>query len=347
MKRSLVATSAILSLFVPALLASCALEDAPPPSTSGGTTGTSGSSTGGTAGTGGATGGTAGTAGTGGTGGDTGGTGGTAGTAGTGGTGGDTGGTGGTATAITVDDLAGTVNEFGFAFKDSFMLTACTSTENWDCLTVTTACPNQDAENFEDRGSTFKERFALGGEAGKMYDVTIQVNGVTEAKFYRLGTRRRGDDYSNADDPNGTDTWYIGGEPIPSPYNVEKITVFQPDGTTELQHYYLNSFPEASGYEAHRTFLIGYEATFEVPGGGYVEFLNQDSNCRAINNCGAGVLNGADCPEPRDVPHEPGLMVPQMFGGQPTANMNSINGAQQPFHSQIVHVTVTDVVEQM
>jgi len=81
-----------------------------------------------------------------------------------------------------------------------------------------------------------------------------------------------------------------------------------------------------------------------VPGGGYIEYLNQDSNCRAINNCDFGVLNGADCPNPRNVPHEPGLQVPQMFGGQPVSSINAINGAQQPFHAQIVHITVTNVV---
>jgi len=250
MQRSLLATSALISILVPSVATSCALEDAPPPESSGGKAGSSGATSSMTSGSGGMTvaGGSGGT-----TGGSTG-SGGT--TGGTGGTGGSTAGSGGVTTGgggsggnppITVDEFAGTVNEYGFAFKDSFLLTPCTSTQNWDCLTVTGECPNQDAVNFEEKGSTFKERFQMGGTVGTTYEVTIQVNGVSEAKYYENGERRRGDDFSDADSPDGTDTWYIGGNPIASPYNVEKITVFDSDGTTEIQHYYLNSFPQASG----------------------------------------------------------------------------------------------------
>jgi hypothetical protein len=206
-------------------------------------------------------------------------------------------------------------------------------------------CPNQGAANFEDKGSTFIEEFKMGGEMGKTYSVTIKVNGVVEGKYYQGGMRRDGGNFADANDPAGGDAWHVGGAPIPSSYNVFKITVLQPNGTDEVEHYYLNSFPSNSGFESHQTVLIGYEATFDVPGQGVIRYLNQDSNCRAINNCGPGD-NGPNCPAARNVPNEPGLAVPATYGSQPVNNsFNVVNGAQQPFHAQMVHVTVTNVVE--
>jgi hypothetical protein len=123
------------------------------------------------------------------------------------------------------------------------------------------------------------------------------------------------------------------------------LTVYQSDGATEVQHYYLNSWPQAfSDAESHRTFPISYTATFEVPGGAVLEYLIGDSNCRAINNCGPGD-NGSDCPNEREIPNEPGLEIPDSYGGQPTANQNVVNGTNGPWHAQMIHVTVTNVVE--
>ena len=130
--------------------------------------------------------------------------------------------------------------------------------------------------------------------------------------------------------------------PVASTYNVFKLSVLKPGGTEEAQHYYLNSFPAASGLESHQTVLLGYEASFEVAGGGVVRLLRVDSNCKAINNCGPGD-NGSQCPSPRRLPNEPDLALPTLYGGKSVASMNVVNGAAQPYHSQLVHVTVTKV----
>ena len=349
MKRSLLATSALISLVLPVLVTSCALEEAPPPVAGGGKSGSGGTS-GGSSGSGGSVvGGSAGTV-AGGTGGSAGsvagGTGGSAGSAGSAGSSGSagSGGSGGGSEPITVDTLAGGTNEFGFAWKDSFFLVPCYSVSGVDCLVVNGECPNQDAVNFEEKGFTFKERFPLGGEAGKNYDVSIKVSGIVEGKHYSGGTRQRGDDSSNANDPAGTDTFHVGGTAIPSNYNVYKMTVFAPDGTTEVGHYYMNSYPAAfTDAENHQTFPIAYEGTVEVPGGGFVEYLIQDSNCRAINNCGVGD-NGNACPNERALPNDP-VAVPTMYGGQTSASMNVVNGSTGPWHAQMIHLTVTNVVE--
>ncbi len=243
------------------------------------------------------------------------------------------------------DCFAGTKNMHGFAWKDSFFLVACTEVQAHDCLTVQGACPNQGAANFEDKGSTFAEEFKMGGDMGKTYAVTLKVNGVVEGKYYTGGERRAGADTGAIN--TGADGWHVGGAPIPSSYNVFKISVFQPDGTTEVAHYYLNSFPQASGLESHQTVLIAYEATIDVPGMSVIKYLNQDSNCRAINNCGPGD-NGSACPAARNVPNEPGLAVPATYGGEPVnASFNVVNQAQQPFHAQMVHVSVIDVKEKL
>ncbi len=245
----------------------------------------------------------------------------------------------------TIDSITGITNAWGFALKNSFMLVPCYSVQSFfDCLTTTGACPNTAAPNQEDRGYVFFEFFQIGGETGKTYTVTLRVNGIVAGKYYAGGVRRNGTDFSNPDAPTGTDAWYTGGAPTASNYDVYKITVFQPDKTTEVQHYYLNSFPSNSGMESHRTVAIGYDATIDVPGQGWVKYLVGDPNCRSINNCGIGDIS-TSCPAPRTVPNEAALQIPATYGGVATSSLNAVNGAVQPWHAQIVHVTVKAVAE--
>lgn len=258
------------------------------------------------------------------------------------GAGGSASGTGGGASGDLIESVTGTKNENGFALRDAFYLVPCLQVDGHDCITVTGSCPNQNAANFEDRGAVFKEDFAVGGEAGKTYKVTIQVNGITEGKYYSGGMRRDGSNYASANAATGSDGWHVGGMPVASTYNVFKLVVLEPGGTKEVEHYYLNSYPTASGFESHQTVLLGYEASFEVPGGGVVRFVRVDSNCKAINNCGPGD-NGSMCPSPRKLPNEADLALPTMYGGKSVESMNVVNGAKQPYHSQLVHVTVKKV----
>jgi len=170
----------------------------------------------------------------------------------------------------------------------------------------------------------------------------LRVNGIVEGKYYEGGARRAGQEYANLNRPEGSDTWYVAGHPTESDYSVFKLTVLQPDGTTEVEHYYLNSFPSVSGAESFQTFPIGYEATIDVPGQGFVRYTHQDSDCRALDNCGVQYTNY--CEQARNVPNEPGLAVPATYAGKPVnEQFNVVNGANQPFHAQIVHVTVTNV----
>lgn len=348
MKRTLLNLSFALSLTSLLVASACSIEEEPIPagggtSSGGGTAGasagtattagtpsTSGSSSMAGTSSGGMS--TAGSTGAGGSGAGTAGAGG--GTAGAGGGAAGTGGGGG-APADLVETVTGTVNTFGFALKDSWFLTPCVDKLNFDCYpTPGGNCPSG--------GVQIKEEFTVGGEMGKTYAVTVTVNGIVEAKYYRNGMRRAGDSTAGENDVKGSDTWYVGGEPIPSTYNSYMIHVYKPDGM-KLESYGLNSFPQNSGNEAHETYSIGYEATFDVIGGGKVEYVNQDDNCRAINNCGVGE-KGSACPDARPIPNEPGLQIPTMYAGKTVASMNAFGGATQPFHAQAVHVKVKSVV---
>ena len=242
---------------------------------------------------------------------------------------------------ITVESFAGQKNDNGFALLDSFMMVPCAQLDRYACHTVEpNTCPSNRGAIVEERGHVFLETFQLGGDPDKTYDFTLKVNGVLEGKYYVEGDRRQGNNYDGSDGNDGIDTLYVGGKPIPSAYNVFKVSIFDaaydPDNNDNpLQHFYLNSFPERSGFEAHRTFALSYEFEVKgVAGGSVVEFLTQDSNCHAIRNCGPGVNNSNGCPAPREIPNEPNLEIPDTFGGGPT-----------PDQAQLAHITVTAVSE--
>lgn len=237
----------------------------------------------------------------------------------------------------------GLVNEFGFGLEDSWLLMPCLKDAgNHACWTTIGECPKQGATDVEQRGYRFAERFQLGGEPEASYDVTLRINGTVEGKYYEGGVRRRGADFSDSNNVAGTDAWYTGGSAVSSTYAIYKLTVFESDGVTEVQHYYLNSFPQASGLESHQTVVLGYEATISVPGQGIIEYLSVEPDCYTNDNCSSSQT--AACQAPRYVPNEPGLLLPKQYGGQPLASLNVVTGDQQPFHSHILHVVVTDVV---
>jgi hypothetical protein len=252
----------------------------------------------------------------------------------------------GTGGAVTVTSVAGVPNQFGETLASSFFLVPCYQQAAQDCITIPTGtqCPNQNAASFEARGFTQTETFTLGGTPGTMYNLTFTVNGVAEAKYYTGGMRDAGTGVvANAQGPAGTDTFYRGGMPVAQEfYNVYKLVVRNPGGA-ELNHYYLNSFPQTTTpYEDHETFLLHYTKTIPVPGGGTVDLFMGDSNCHAVDNCGPGVYAGV-CTASRSVPSEPTLKVPTMYMGKQVSSINLLNGANQPYHAQIIHITVNSV----
>jgi hypothetical protein len=336
---------------------------------SGGSGGSGGSS--GEAGSGTTTGAGGDTAGSGGSGGSAGATGGSAGSAGgAAGSGGATGGSAGTAqpdagtptrdasgappdtgsSAVTVESFAGTPNMVGDKLSDSFYIVPCVGQPgDQDCITVAGACPNQNTSlPMEQQGITSSEDFKVGGVLGTNYQVTIQVNGIVEGKYYMGCTRAAGTAAPVNPDSVPQNTFCTGGTPVNvENYNIYKLMVMAPNGTTEVQHYYLNSFPTGTNFNAenHNSFAISYTATITVPGQGIVRYYTADRNCHAIDNCGPGAGRSTPCQvgDGRIVPNEANLVFPTTYNGRPLAALNSRNGAAQPFHAQLIHLRVTGV----
>lgn len=317
-------------------------------SSAAGTPGTSGNaaSTAGTPGTSGGSSPTAGTAGASTTTAGSGGTGpqGTAGTAGTG-----TAGTGGGA-PDTVDTVLSAQSDFGNnGWKDSWWVTGCNVKAGHDCITVPDVdCNKADGPGSEDKGARTIEKFPVAGTKGQHYKVTFTFNAVTEAKKYDGGTR----DVPGvaADVESGiSDTFYRDGTSPASHYNVIKLTVFD-DAGKEARHFYMNSFPDTS-FESHRTFLASYTKTIVIVGGGHIEHLVQDSNCHAIDNCGAGNVSDTSCDGARNLPGMDGnLMLPAKYKDPKDGMIKNtplvapgIPGASlaQPWHAQAGHIKVT------
>ena len=248
-------------------------------------------------------------------------------------------------------------NSFNECFQDSWMMFACYSQAGQDCVTnrAGTACPNQNASlPMEQQGLTSDEYFTVGGMAGRMYKVTISVNGVTEGKFYEMGNRAAGNATpANIAGADGIDGFYTGGQPINQEnYNIYKITVRNPPGNpampasgTEVAHYYLNAMPSSyTQGEAHNTFAFHYTHDITVPGGGVIHYHTADRNCRAVDNCGPGSRSaGCAVGDGRMIPSEATVKIPDTFMGQPVTGLNTRNGTSQPFHAQIFHITVTAV----
>ncbi|HEY3500050.1 MAG TPA: hypothetical protein VGK73_35415 [Polyangiaceae bacterium] len=268
---------------------------------SGGSAGTGGSPAAGTSGLGGAGSGGTGTAGTGGPGNTGGGgastSGGSAGTDASGGTaGGGMSGTGGGGTTCpTIAELFPTSGNVG-SLDGRLVTTPCSPTNSDDCSGAgwiyngaTTPCMNG--------ALTAQQDFAVGGEPGVMYDVTLHFYGVVEPKNYGNMITREAGNTRPMHGANGATPapWASsnGGVSYPaSDYNTYEVHVFN-EMDEEIRQYFLNS----DTAEGHWTYLINYERTIPVVGGGRVRVKTYDRNCRMIKNCGdrSGGVSFAAC----------------------------------------------------
>jgi hypothetical protein len=270
-------------------------------------TGTAGN---GTAGSGGS--GTAGTTGRGGTAGTgTAGTG-TAGTTSRGGTGGTagTGTAGAGGTLPTIPELFPTSGSVG-SFDGRLLLMPCgdNNESGTDCggggAYYTTAGSTATPTRITCSGSALNvnQVFYVGGETGKMYNVTVHFYGIAEPKVYGNGITRD----AGTGRPGGTTTttgtgtlptaWATapGGHSYPaSDYNTNEIRVCRTRACAtadETNVYYLN----ADTSQGHWTYVLNYEKDIVVVGGGSIRVRNYDQNCREIKNCGPSGAPATDC----------------------------------------------------
>jgi hypothetical protein len=142
--------------------------------------------------------------------------------------------------------------------------------------------------------------FYVGGVTGQTYNVTIHVYGISEPKNYGTGVTREATNRPAAT-PTGAGAvptpWATaaGGHTYPvSDYNTNEIRVCRTRACAtadETNVYYLN----ADTQEGHWTYVLNYEKTIQVVGGGAVRVRNYDRNCREIKNCGPAGVAASQC----------------------------------------------------
>ena len=253
-----------------------------------------------------------------------------------------------------VGAVASTPNMFGVALADSWYITPCYQELTFNCLTVSSSgangfpnCPAA-GNKFEESGAVLLETFKLGGSSATLYDITFRAVGIVEPKHYVKGVRRDGTKWLAGATPANSDLLYTGGEPqTPDSFNVFKLSVFNngysgplPAGNdSPNQHFYLNSFPEQAA-KFYATVAMDYKfVASKVPGGATIEYLVQDSNCLAIQNCGS-TEQDTQCGAPRTVP---GLTLPTTYQNKPLTTIDRVSNGKQPYAAQFIHITVEDI----
>jgi cysteine-rich repeat protein len=179
-------------------------------------------------------------------------------------------------------------------------------------------------------GLTMDVEYMVGGVAGTVYDVTMHFYGVMEPRQYNQVMREAMG--SPPKDEGATPTPWAWAEPGANyrslgdnNYNTYEIHVYDEAGM-KRQMYFLN----ADTGTGHYSFAINYEKTIPVIGGGKVQLIVYDANCRQIKNCGPSDPGGGDpCgplarsidvtaadPSPGALLSQPGLGQPNNLSGQ-------------------------------
>ena len=180
--------------------------------------------------------------------------------------------------------------------------------------------------------------------------VTFTFNALVEAKSYEQGTRDAGSKPPPDLEHSPTDSFHRDGSPIPSGHNVWKLTVYDDKGA-EARHYFMNSFPAGGAWQDYdRLFQVSFTKSIVIVGGGFIEHAIQDPDCLTVDNCGAdGSVDGA-CLRPRSLLLEPMAQLPVKYEDpddrrlKPTLELSAFNQElQQPWHSQLGHLTVTKI----
>jgi hypothetical protein len=315
------------------------------------TTGSAGATTAGSAGASGSAG--AGTAGAGTAG---------AGTAGAGSAGAGTAG-GGTAGAAggTAGAAAGICTPMGGQFDCNNVLTGMDGYANKDDASGPTMgtdalqlnCTTSDVQGMQ---KIYKEKHwqlkGAGITAGKMYKVDLHFYGVVECKTYVGGTGPSKTDPNET--PNVSQThnlWLEGSHDNGDHWNTYAFTVTPMSLSTlvgigpqvgtlpdSAKTYVINQCP-GNHPEGHYTFNIDFPASIVVPGESFINYVEYDTNCRLIANCGAAEASQT-CPGPYNT-------VPSVTNAVPATNAGFMqplaNTANPPSRGQWWLVDVTGV----
>ena len=180
----------------------------------------------------------------------------------------------------------------------------------------------------------------VGGTSGQTYTVTIEVRGVIGTRCYKNGTRAS----TAAGSDTGTNNWWYIGGVYDNPtgwWNSYELHVAPSTGDASGDVYYFNGSDVGSGTwcEKEATYLVKYNASFKVKGGGTLTFKIHDQNCKAQQNCGSNTDPNSAC-APRTVDLTGMTPQPPASFRQPPTN-NIATGTFDPQWMWIVATSVT------
>jgi hypothetical protein len=158
------------------------------------------------------------------------------------------------------------------------------------------------------------------GTAGQMYTINIEVRGVVGTRCYKDGMRAS----TAALDETGNNNWWYAGGSYANPtgwWNTYELHVSPTTGDASGDVYYFNGSDVQGGNSCEReaTYLIKYNASFKVKGGGMLTFKIHDQNCKGQQNCGSNPDGTSAC-APRTVDLAGMSASPPMGFTQPPSN---------------------------
>jgi hypothetical protein len=161
----------------------------------------------------------------------------------------------------------------------------------------------------------------VGGMPGRIYNVTLRVRGLVEAKTYQGGADR-----DNSGEQVPADGLYVGGQPnnTANAYDTYMIRVASP-----AQDYFLNSIGTgADSRLRHSVFEVDFTFDLPVEGGTSVRLVHVDPNDSGIKNCAEPDI-GSEC-------------TPATLPNLDPAIADSL-GSAQPYNGQFAGITVEGV----
>lgn len=182
-------------------------------------------------------------------------------------------------------------------------------------------CPMSDSSpTCPTNGINREKTLAVKGVSGQLYTVNIEVRGVIGTRCYTGGTRASTATLSEA----GTNNWWYSGGTYANPtgwWNSYELHVSPSTGDASGDVYYFNGSGVQGGNDCEReaTYLVKYNASFKVKGGGTLTFKIHDQNCKGQQNCGSNPDGNTVC-APRNVDLSGMAASPPANFTQPPAN---------------------------
>jgi hypothetical protein len=174
-----------------------------------------------------------------------------------------------------------------------------------------------------------------GIDNAKTYKVDLHFYGVVECKTYVGGAGPASTDNEMVSTTVSHNLWMKGAKDNADHWNTYAFTVTPASSSAfagigpqtmlpdAANTYVLNQCP-GTKIEGHFTYRIDYAASITVPGGSYINYIEYDTNCRMIANCGA-VDSAMSCNPPLNIVDTVMQAVPNTNATFPQPLQNTAN----------------------